>query len=59
MFWDPIDSNDVRWTFMERFIIDANGKPYIRMNDRRNPYSPGSLRDDIQQYFTSGYIDED
>ncbi|XP_077978854.1 glutathione peroxidase 3-like [Glandiceps talaboti] len=57
LFWYPYHSDDIRWTFRERFIIDPNGFPYIRINDGRNPYRRRGLRDDIEQYLTERYID--
>ncbi|XP_070566769.1 glutathione peroxidase 6-like [Ptychodera flava] len=57
LYWSPIHSRDVRWTFADRFIVDANGKPYIRIYDEKDPYEPGGLRDDLEQYFRDGYID--
>ncbi|XP_006825262.1 glutathione peroxidase-like [Saccoglossus kowalevskii] len=57
LFWEPFNNRDVRWTFLERIIIGADGLPYIRYNDPSDPYTPGGLRDDIEQYLRDGYID--
>ncbi|XP_077862454.1 glutathione peroxidase 3-like [Saccoglossus kowalevskii] len=57
MFWDPFHNDDIRWTFRERIIIEPDGLPYIRYNDPTDPYTPGGLRDDIEQYLRDGYID--
>ncbi|XP_070566768.1 glutathione peroxidase 6-like [Ptychodera flava] len=57
LYWNNIHVDDVRWTFSDRFIVDADGVPYIRIYDPSDPYEPGGLRDDLEQYFRDGYID--
>ncbi|XP_006817233.1 glutathione peroxidase 3-like [Saccoglossus kowalevskii] len=57
LFWDPFHNDDIRWTFSERIILDVDGFGYIRYNDPTDPYAPGGLRDDIEQYLRDGYID--
>ncbi|XP_077866788.1 epididymal secretory glutathione peroxidase-like, partial [Saccoglossus kowalevskii] len=54
--WNPFNSNDIRWTFKERFIVDATGTPYIRINDYTDIYTHGGLRDDIYNFLHYGHI---
>ncbi|XP_077978855.1 glutathione peroxidase 3-like [Glandiceps talaboti] len=57
LHWDPFHNDDIRWTFLDRFIINTEGFPYIRINDHRSLDTPGGLRDDIDQFLRDGDID--
>jgi glutathione peroxidase len=57
LLYDPLNSNDIRWNF-EKFIIDRNGKPYLRFHPTTRPselvpYIKEVLRKDQSQFGTS------